>query len=101
MYIVQGEQAEPQDLIRYEEMADVGTRESSARCAVARLIQRFRIIPELGPLDVDPSLGRECRTISTHSGRCDAIKEVDSPLDSFDDVLRESNTHEISRPVIG
>src|SRR5688500_1275686 len=50
MYIVQGEEAQPQDLIGHEEVPDVRAREARAGDAAARLVQRPRVGAELGAL---------------------------------------------------
>src|SRR5215218_4106944 len=99
MYIVQGQQAESQDLVADVEMTDVGSGKSRARRAGAGLVERSWIVPEFGSLDIEPSIGGEDGAISSHSRRGDAVKEVYSAADSFDDVIGKPNAHEITGPV--
>jgi len=52
MYIVQGEEAEAEYLVRHEEMPDVRSAEPGARGAVALRVARTRIGAKLRALDV-------------------------------------------------
>src|ERR1700730_11074770 len=53
MYIVQGEEAEAEYLVRHEKVADVGPGESGAGGAVAIDVERLGIGPVFGALDVE------------------------------------------------
>src|SRR5439155_14980617 len=56
MYIVQGEEAQPENLVRDEKVADVGSAESGAGGAIAFRIEWSRIGAILGALDVQAPL---------------------------------------------
>src|SRR5690348_10913020 len=84
MYIVQGKQAKPEDLIGHEEMPDVRPRKSSAGAAIALLVQRTFVRAELGALDVEAAVPRERRAIATHSCGRHAVVEIDAAKDAFD-----------------
>ena len=99
MYIVQGEQAKAEDLVRREEVPDVGARESAARRAVALRVERTPIGAKLGALDVETSIARERGTVASHPCRRDAIEKIHTASHAFHQVFRESHTHEIARPV--
>src|ERR1041384_7659105 len=67
MYIVQGQQAKAEDLVRGVEVPEVGAREPRARGAVAALVQRPLVRAELGALDVEPPVGGERRAVAAHA----------------------------------
>src|SRR6185503_15387113 len=96
MYIVQGEQAESQDLVRYKKMADVCPAEPGTGGAVAGLVERAPVVAVFCALDVDASRRSECRAIAAHACWSDAVEQIDSSPNSFDDVLGESNSHEVA-----
>src|SRR5262245_40844138 len=68
MYIVQGEQSQPEDLVGDEEVPDVRARESRTRDTVALLVQRPRVGSVLGALDVEPAGAGEDGTVAAHPG---------------------------------
>src|SRR5207253_5151575 len=97
MYIVQGEEAQPEYLVRDEKVADVGSAESGAGGAVAFRIEWSRIGAILGALDVQAYLARERRTISSHPSRSHAVEQVRTSTNRFDQVFGESHSHQIAR----
>ncbi|HJX76483.1 MAG TPA: hypothetical protein VJ247_08995, partial [Gaiella sp.] len=99
MYIVQGKQAKPEDLVGGEEVTDVAAREARARRAIALIIERARIGAKLGAFDVQAAVASERGTVSSHARRCDAVEEIDAAADAFDEVFGEADAHEVARPV--
>src|SRR5688572_2319369 len=95
MYIVQREQAQPQNFVRDVQVAQVGARKPGTRRTIARLVQGTPVGPELRALDVEPAGAGERGSIASHSRRRDAVEEVHSPPDAFDQVLRETDAHEV------
>src|SRR5215216_6876755 len=75
MYIVQGEQAQPENLVSGKEVADVAAREASARRAVTVVVEWPWVGAEFGALDVEPAVAREGRAVPTHARRRDAIEQ--------------------------
>src|SRR5258705_11506504 len=78
MYIVQGEEAEPEDLIGDEEVPDIGSAESRADSAVAVAVEGPWIGAALGALDVEPAVAGEDRAIAAHTGGSEAIEQDDA-----------------------
>src|SRR6186713_798130 len=101
MYIVQRKQAQSQYLVRDVQVAQVGPRKTPARSAIARLVHGTAIGPELRALDVEPAGTGERGSIAAHARRRDAVEEVHSPPDAFDQVLREPDAHEVPWTVSG
>jgi len=99
MYIVQRYEAQPEDLVGDEEMPDVGAGEAFARGALARLVQWPRVCLELGAAHVDATAGGKCGAVSTHSRRRYAVEHVDASANPLHEILRKSDTHEITGPV--
>src|SRR2546428_4623507 len=97
MYIVQGEEAQPEYLVRDEKVADVGSAESRASGAVAFRIEWSRIGAILGALDVQAPLAGEGGAISAHSSRSHAVEQVHASTNCFDQIFRESHSHQIAR----
>src|ERR1700682_404320 len=97
MYIVQGEEAQPQDLFRHEEMPDVCSAEAGARGAIALGVERARIGAELRALDVQSPVPRESGAIPPHPSRCDAIEEVHASANPLDQIFREADSHQVAR----
>src|SRR4051812_22093436 len=96
MYIVQGEQAHSEHLVRDEEVPQVGATESGACGAVAHVVERSRVRSELGALDVHPSVSREYSSIPAHARWGDAIEQVHPALHAFDEIFRKAHAHEIA-----
>src|SRR5690349_14189956 len=90
----------PENLVGDEEMADIRSREATARGTVAPFIERARIGAKLSALDVDASLGRERRAVPSHARRRDAIEEIDTATHTFDEILRKAHAHQVSRPIV-
>src|SRR5437764_12940047 len=90
-----------EDLVGHEEVPDVGTRESPTGGAVAVLVQRPRVGAVFGALDVDAPVDCECGTVASHARRCDAVEQVHATANALDEVLGESNAHQITRPLAG
>src|SRR5438105_429826 len=99
MYIVQREQAEAEYLVRDEQMAYVRAGEAGTRRAVTIFVHRPRIVAVPGVLDVHPADGCEHGAVASHSRGRDTIEEVDATRDGFDDVLRETDAHQVAGPV--
>src|SRR5205085_4554903 len=90
-----------EDLVGHEEVAHVGARESPTRGTLAVLVEWARVGPVLGALDVDSSVYRERCTVASHACRRDAVEQVHATANALDEVLGESNAHEITRPLAG
>src|SRR3954463_1293242 len=88
-----------EDLVGDEEMADVRTREAPACRAVTFLVERSRIRPVLGALDVDPSIRRERGAVAAHARWRDAIEQVDAPAHAFYQILRKADAHQVARTI--
>src|SRR6187551_512133 len=97
MYIVQGEEAEAEYLVRNEKVADVGPAESRAGRAIAVGIEGSRVGTELVALDVEPAIAGEHCAIASHSGGSDAVEQSDAPADSLDQIFGESHSPEVAR----
>src|SRR3954466_14351887 len=90
-----------EDLVGHEEMAHIGAGESPTRSTLAVLVERARVDPVLCALDVDSSIHRKRCTVASHACRCDAVEQVHATANALDEVLGESNAHEITRPLAG
>src|SRR5205085_11984949 len=101
MYIVQREQAMAEDLVGDEEVADVRAREAPARRAITFLVERSRIGPVLGSLDVDPSIRRERGTVAAHARRRDAVEQIDAPAHAFYQIFGKTDAHQIAWSIGG
>src|SRR5688572_20051941 len=101
MYIVQGEEAEPEYLVGDVEMPDVGSAESSAGGAIAVDVERSWIGAELGALDVEPAVPREDSAIPSHARWCHAVEQIDTSPNRLNAVFGEAHTHEIARISLG
>src|SRR5687768_12069332 len=101
MYIVQGEQADAEDLIAHEEMPNVRAAETGAGDTLAGLVEWQGVAPVLRPLDVEAAGAREDGSVSPHASRGDAVEHVHSAADALDQVGREPDTHEVARPRAG
>src|SRR5438034_4995714 len=97
MYIVQGEEAQPEYLVRDEKVADVGSTESSAGGTVAVRIEWARIGAILGALDVETTVSSEGGAIPAHARRGHAVEQVHAAPNRFDQVLGKSYTHQVAR----
>src|SRR5688572_15194362 len=96
MYIVQGEEAQPEYLVRDEEVPDVGSAESRAGGAIAIGVERLGIGAELGALDIEAPVPREDRPVPPHPGRRHAIEQIDPATYRFYQILGEADSHEIA-----
>src|SRR6185369_17948318 len=101
MYIVQREEAQPENLVGDEEVAYVCPREAPARGAIASLLDRARIGAVFGAFDVEPSVAGERGAVAPHAGGGHAVEEVDAAAYAFDEVFREAHSHEIARAIGG
>src|SRR4051812_27315155 len=99
MYIVQGEQAQPEHLIGDEEVPQVAAGKPAACGTIAGVVERTRIGAKLGAFDVEPAVAREGGAVASHTGRRDAIEQVDPAQHSLDQILGESDAHEVARMV--
>src|ERR1700694_985804 len=97
MYIVQGEEAEPQYLVRHEEMPDVRSAEAGARGAIAIRVKGARIGAELRALDVQSPVPRESGAVSSHPRRRNAVEEVNAPANPLDQIFGEADSHQVAR----
>src|SRR5258705_8225862 len=96
MYIVQGEEAEPEDLVGDEEVPEIGSAESRAGSTVAVAVEGPRIGAELSALDVEPAVAGEDRAIPAHTGGSDAIDQVDAAPNRLDEVFGEAHPHQVA-----
>src|SRR3954464_226604 len=97
MYIVQGEEAQSEYLVRHEKVPDVGAAESRTRRAIAVGIEWARVGAVLGALDVEAAIAGEDRAVASHPGWRDAVEEIDAAADSFDEIFGKSNPHQVAR----
>src|SRR6266550_2950332 len=95
MYIVQGEEAQPEYLVGDEEVPDVRSAESRTGGAVTVDVEWPRIGAELGALDVESAVPGKDRSVPAHPGGCDAINEVDTAAYRLDEIFREAHAHQI------
>src|SRR5687768_6477897 len=95
MYIVQGEQAEAEYLVGDVEVPDIGAGEARAGGTVAGGVQGARIGPEFSALYVLPPFMGEDRAVPSHARRRDAIEQIDAAANAFNEILRETDAHEI------
>src|SRR5688572_33476749 len=98
MYIVQGQQAQPQNLVRDVQVTEIGPRETLASRAVARFVDGPGIGTEVGALDVEAAGAGERGAVASHARWRDAIEEVNAASHALDQVLGKSNTHQVARP---
>src|SRR6266478_8679982 len=96
MYIVKGEEAEPEYLVRDEKVAEVGPAESRAGGAVTIRVEWPGIRAKLGALDVQPPVSREDRAIPPHPGRRHAVNQVNPSANRFDEILGKAYAHQIT-----
>src|SRR4051812_9722983 len=99
MYIVQGQQAKAEDLVRRIEVPEVRAAEPRAGGAVAALVQWPLVRAELGALDVEASVARERGAVAPHARGSHTIEQIDAAHHAFHEILREPNAHEIARAV--
>src|SRR6267378_1316881 len=97
MYIVQGEEAEPQDLLRHEEMPDVRSAEAGARGAIALRVKGVRIGAELRALDVQSPVPGESGPVPPHARWRDAVEEVHAAANPLDQIFGEADSHQVAR----
>src|SRR3954466_5193493 len=97
MYIVQGEEAQSEYLVRHEKVPDVGAAESRTRRAIAVGIEWARVGAVLGALDVEATVAGEDCAVASHPGWRDAVEQIDAAADSFDEVFGETDTHQVAR----
>src|SRR5687768_10822685 len=97
MYIVQGEEAQPEYLVGDEEVPDIGAAESYAGGAIAFRIERLRIGAELGALYVEPAIAGEDGAVPTHARGCHAVEQIDAAPDRLDQVFGEPDAHQVAR----
>src|SRR5690349_3696243 len=93
MYIVQGEEAEPEHLVGEKQVADVCAAETCAARTVALLVDGAPVRAELRALDVETSVARERGAVAAHARRRDAIEQIHAAADALDKILRKSDTH--------
>ena len=60
-------------------------------------IERTRVGAVLRALDVDPAVAGERCPVTSHARRRDAIEQVDTSHDCFDQVLGEPYAHQVAR----
>src|SRR5438034_10657772 len=79
-HIVQRQEPQPQQLLRDEQVPEVAAREGGAGLAVARLVQRPRILAVLGVANVHRAVGREGGAVAAVAGGRDAVEQIDATL---------------------
>src|SRR5687767_11395998 len=97
MYIVQGQQAEPEYLVGDEKVADVCAGEAGTGRAIAVDVERPRVGAEFGALDVQPALMGEDRPVATDPGWGDTVEKIHSPRHALDEVFRKPHSHQVAR----
>src|SRR5438067_7132463 len=94
---MQAQEAQPQELVLVDEVAQVRAREALAGRARTAFVQRARIAGETGVPEVEASLPRERRARAGGARREHAVEHVDAPLDHLEDALGVANAHEVAR----
>src|SRR6185436_5707350 len=80
-------------------MAQVGAREIGATIATTGLVERTRIIGELGALDVELAAPGVNGAVARVARRNDAVEHVVAGAHRMDDVLRPPYAHQVTRPI--
>src|SRR5213079_122396 len=97
-HVVQRQQPKSQQLFGHEQVPQVAARERGARLAIARRVERPRVVAVLGVADVHRAVGRERRTVAPVARGRDAVEQVEAALHCRDEVLGEPHAHKITRP---
>ena len=95
--IMQAQEAQPENLLLVDEMADVRAAERRARRAVAALVERPRVAGEAGVPEVEAPLPRERAAGARGARRQDAVEHVDAARDHLEHALRVADAHEVAR----
>ena len=74
---MQAEEAQAEQLLLVDEVADVGAREARAGRAAAALLERPRVAREAGVAEVEPARRGERGAGARGAGRQDAVEHVD------------------------
>ena len=82
-----GRQRRGQDLLRLEQVMDVGARVVRAGVALAALDEGCEITLETRVRDVEAPIGRVDRCVSCHSRGVDAVKGVGTGCDTCEEIL--------------
>src|SRR5438270_431823 len=96
MYIVQGEEAQPEYLVGHEQVPDVGAGEPGARRAIAIGVEWPWIGAVIGALDVEPTVPSEHRAVASHPRRRHAVEEVDAAPNALDEIFGKTNAHQVA-----
>ncbi len=80
-------------------MAEIGSAETSTGRTAALWVERAWIGAELRAFDVIPPIVGKDRSGAPHSRRRYAIEQIHPSANRFNEVFRESDAHEVSRPV--
>src|SRR5436309_5576141 len=94
---MQAQEAQPQELVLVDEVAQVRAREALAGRARTAFVQRARIAGETGVPEVEASLPRERRARPGGARREHAVEHVDAALDHLEDALGVADAHEVAR----
>ncbi len=94
--IVDGEQLVSQDLLGFDQVADVGPAEMGASVAIASGVDGRGIFSERGVAHDEPPCARHSRAGAGHSRGQDAIEHIHAPRHAFDQILRRADAHQIA-----
>lgn len=88
-----------QHLFGAEEVVQVGAAEETAGITVALGVKGGGIVPELRVFNVDLAKSRKKLAIACVPGWHDTVEHIDPAIDSLEQVLRGSDSHEIARAI--
>lgn len=94
--VVDRKQAERQRLFRFVEVADISSREMTARVAAAAFFQRREIPLVLFVLDVHATSAHHGHAVPRHPRREYAVEHVDAPRHAFHQAVRRAHAHEVA-----
>ena len=99
--VVQGVEAEGQQLLADVQMAQIGTGEGPAGVTVAGRIQGAVVLGVFLALDVDLAQRGIERAVTRVAGGQHAVEHVDTGIDAVGDVQGRAHAHEVAGLVLG
>src|SRR5271154_2947550 len=82
-------------------MREVRSAIGPAHGAVATRVERLPIFGEDGVTDMNVAVVRQCASVASAAGRVHAIEEIDSGVDSGDQVAHRADAHQVTRLSFG
>ena len=99
MQVVQGVEAEREDLAGLEQVAEVGACERAAGVTGARRVDRSVVVGVAGVADDELAPAREEEPVPCGPGREHAVEHVDARRHAGEEVLGRPDAHEVARLV--